>query len=108
MSYFNLHKIQFTACTDGGFDGNGVPLPDTEQTEDLPCHIDRNSRGETHYRDGVAYNFSYHIFIDPSGRAFRVGEKVRLFGLYGEELEGDKRFEVIDFFRYPSHVELWV
>lgn len=73
----------------------------------MECHIEPNGRGDVIYLDGVATNYSYHIFLNQDCSEFEKGDKVRLFGLSGE-LENDKTFTVKQFFRYQLGAQLWV
>ncbi len=108
MLDFRPHKLQVITFTAGGYDENGVPLPDTEATEELPCRIVPNgSAAQVRFDDGVAHNYSYSIYLDHDCRQFHVGEKVKLIGLDGEQ-ENDKQFEVIGFFRNQLNARLWV
>lgn len=108
MLNFRPHKLQLITTTDGGTDEDGVPIPDTESTEEMHCHIEPNGRGEVIYLDGVATNYSYHIYLDNDCTEFKKGDRVRLFGLDGSELENDKSFTVKQFFRYQLNAQLWV
>ena len=109
MLDFRPHKLQVVTFTSGGVDEDGVMLPDTENTEELPCRIESNSSaGQVRFSDGVAHNYSYLIYLDQDCRTFSIGEKVRLYGVDGEALENDKQFEVIGFFRNQLNARLWV
>ena len=109
MLSFRPHKLQVVTSVSGGVDEDGVMLPDTESFEEMPCRIEPNgSAGQVHFEDGVARNYSYTIYLDHDCRTFKAGEKVRLFGLDGDELENDKQFEVIGFFRNQLNARLWV
>ena len=109
MLSFRPHKLRVITFTSGGVDEDGVMLPDTESFEELPCRIESNgSAGQVRFEDGVAHNYSYSIYLDQDCRTFNVGENVRLSGLDGEELENDKEFEVIGFFRNQLNARLWV
>ena len=108
MLDFRPHKLQVINFTAGGYDENGVPLPDTEDTEELPCRIVPNgSAAQVHFEDGVAHNYSYTIYLNQDCRQFHVGEKVKLIGLDGEQ-ENDKQFVVLGFFRNQLNARLWV
>ncbi len=108
MLNFRPHKLQVITFTAGGYDANGVPLSDTEAIEELPCRIESNgSAAQVHFEDGVAHNYSYSVYLDQDCRQFHVGEKVKLIGLDGE-LENDKEFEVLGFFRNQLNARLWV
>ncbi len=108
MMYLGLHTLQRTTSTGGGFDADGVPLPDTETVEDIPCDIVPNGRQQTVYLDGKATCYSYSVTLDGDCPDFARGDTVRLFN--GEELLGDKSFTVLQFFRYrlTNHAVLWV
>lgn len=108
MLNFRPHKIQLISSITGGKDDNGMPLPDTENVEEMSCHIEPNGRGNVIYLDGVATNYSYHIFLDQNCSEFKKGDRVRLFGIDGKELENDKTFVVMQFFRYQLNAQLWV
>lgn len=109
MLSFRPHKIQVVTFISGGMDENGVMLPDKEETQEMSCRIESNgSAGRVHYEDGIARNYSYTIYLDQDCRDFKVGEKVRLFGMDGKALENDKQFEVIGFFRNQLSARLWV
>ena len=109
MLDFRPHKIMVATFTNGGKDALGQPLPDTEVWNEVPCRIEANgSSMKTVYLDGVAHNYSYTIYLDQDCREFHRGEKVRLIGLDDAELKGDKRFEVLKFFRNQLNARLWV
>lgn len=109
MINFRPHKIQAITFVSGGFDADGVMLPDEERIEEFACRIEPNgSAGRVHYEDGIARNYSYTIYLDSDCRTFKVGEKVRLFGSEGESFENDKQFEVLGFFRNQLNARLWV
>ena len=109
MLDFRPHKLQVVTFVSGGVDQDGVMLPDTESVEEVPCRIEPNgSASKVRFDDGVARNYSYLIYLDHDCRTFSVGEKVKLYGVDGEELENDKQFEVIGFFRNQLNARLWV
>lgn len=109
MLDFRPHKLQVVLFAPGGYDEDGAPLPDAESTEEIPCRIESNgSASQVKFEDGVAHNYSYSIYLDHDCRTFKVGEKVRLFGLDGQPLENSKQFEVIGFFRNQLNARLWV
>lgn len=108
MIDFRPHKLQLITISGGGYDADGVPLPDTESTEEMHCNIVPNGRNEVIYTDGKATNFSYHIYLDQDCPTFKAGDKVRLFGLDGSELKSDKCYTVKQFFRYQLNAQLWV
>ena len=109
MLNFRPHKLQVITFTSGGYDENGVPLPDTEATEELECRIEPNgSAAQVRFDDGVAHNYSYSIYLNQDCRTFKVGEKVILFGQDGLPLENSKQFEVVGFFRNQLNARLWV
>ncbi len=109
MLNFRPHKIQVAVASGGGgFDENGIPLPDTVQWEEVPCHIEPNGSGsKVIYLDGVAVNYSFTVYLCQDCREFHKGDKVRLIGLDGE-IENDKQFEVLSFFRNQLNARLWV
>lgn len=109
MLDFRPHKLIVKTFTGGGLDENGVPQPDSVETEELPCRIVPNgSSQQVKFDDGVARNYSFSIYLNQDCRAFKVGEKVKLVGLDGTEIENDKEFEVIGFFRNQLNARLWV
>lgn len=109
MLNFRPHTIQLITTTQGGgTDEDGIPIPDTESVEEMRCNIVPNGRGEVIYLDGVATNYSYHIFLDQNCSEFKKGDRVRLFGLDGKELTSDKGFTVKQFFRYQLNAQVWV
>lgn len=107
MIDFRPHKLQLVTATSGGYDEDGIPIPDTESTEEMRCNIVPNGRGQQIFPDGKAINFSYHVFLDQDCPEFKIGAKVRLFGLDGE-LKGDKCFTVLQFYRYQLNAQIWV
>ena len=108
MLDFRPHKLQVVTSTGGGFDENGIPLPDVESTEEMPCRIIPNgSAAQIRFDDGTAHIYSYSIYLDQDCRQFHVGEKVRLIGLDGEQ-ENDMEFRVLGFFRNQLNARLWV
>ena len=108
MLDFRPHKLIVKTFTGGGLDENGVPQPDREVTEELPCRIVPNgSSQQVRFDDGVAHNYSFSIYLNQDCRTFKVGEKVKLIGLDGV-VENDKEFEVIGFFRNQLNARLCV
>ena len=109
MLDFRPHTIQVaTASSGGGFDAFGIPVPDETTWEDVPCRIEPNGSGsKVVYLDGVATNYSFTIWLNQDCREFHKGEKVRLIGL-DDEIENDKQFEVLAFFRNQLNARLWV
>lgn len=117
MLNFRPHRIQLiTTVQSGGTDEDGVPIPDTESVEEMRCNIIPNGRGEVVYLDGIAMNYSYHIYLDRDCPDFKKGDKVRLFGadkvrLFGadgKEIKSDKGYTVKQFFRYQLNAQVWV
>ena len=109
MLDFRPHKLIVRTFTGGGLDEHGVPVPDSESTEEIPCRIVPNgSSQQVRFEDGVAHNYSFSIYLNQDCREFKVGDRVRLVGLDGVEVENDKEFEVIGFFRNQLNARLWV
>ena len=109
MLNFRPHRIQLiTTVQSGGTDEDGVPIPDTESVEEMRCNIIPNGRGEVVYLDGIAMNYSYHIYLDRDCPDFKRGDKVRLFGADGKEIKSDKGYTVKQFFRYQLNAQVWV
>ncbi len=108
MLYYGLHKLWRITADSGGYDGDGVPVPDTETVEEMPCDIVPNGRQQAIFLDGKATNYSYALTLGGNCPEFKRGDSVRLFN--GEELTGDKSFTVLQFFRYrlTNHAMLWV
>ena len=108
MFDFRPHKIQVITFTSGGRDEDGVMLPDTESMEELPCRIIPNgSASQVRFEDGIAKNYSFSVYLNQDCREFHVGEKVRLIGLDGQ-IDSDKQYKVIGFFRNQLNARLWV
>ena len=108
MLDFRPHKLQVTNFVAGGFDENGVPLPDSEVTEEVPCRIVPNgSAQQIRFDDGTAHIYSYSVYLNQDCRQFKVGEKVKLIGLDGEQ-DNDREFRVLGFFRNQLNARLWV
>ncbi len=108
MLDFRPHRLEVVTFTSGGFDENGVPLPDTESVESMHCHIASDRQAEqARYLDGISFNYSYMIYLDQDCRKFERGERIRLYNLDGEIIN-DKRFEVLGFFRHQLNAHLWV
>ena len=108
MINFRPHKIQVVTSTNGGFDEFGIPLPDTEQTEEMPCRIVPNgSAQQIRFDDGTAHIYSYSVYLDQDCRQFTIGEKVRLIGLDGLQ-DNDMEFKVLGFFRNQLNARLWL
>ena len=108
MLNFRPHKLQVVSYTGGGLDENGVPQPDTETVEEMPCRIEPNgSAQQISFEDGTAHIYTYSIYLNQDCREFAIGEKVRLFGLDGE-IDNDKEFKVLGFFRNQLNARLWV
>lgn len=108
MLDFRPHKIISVTHTGGGDDEEGVPLPDVEEFEEIPCRIEPNgSASQVHYEDGIARNYSFTVYLDQDCREFVAGEKVRLEGLDGQ-VKNDKEFVVLGFHRYQLNARLWV
>lgn len=108
MLDFRPHKIQVITFINGGKDEDGAPLPDIEETLDVPCRIVPNgSAAQVHYEDGVALNYSCTVYLDQCCREFKKGERVRLIGLDGQ-IYNDKEFTVLGFHRYQLNARLWV
>lgn len=109
MLNFRPHRIQLiTTVQSGGTDEDGVPIPDTEGVEEMRCNIIPNGRGEVVYLDGIAMNYSYHIYLDRDCPDFKKGDKVRLLGADGKEIKSDKDYVVKQFFRYQLNAQVWV
>lgn len=109
MLNFRPHKLRVTIYTAGGYSERGVPLPDTETTEEIECRIVPNgSAAQVRFDDGVAHNYSYSIYLNQDCRTFTVGDKVTLIGLDGQPLENSKQFKVLGFFRNQLNARLWV
>ncbi len=109
MLDFRPHTIQVaTIVSGGGFDENGMPIPDVGTWESIPCRIEPNGTGnKVVYIDGIATNYSFTVYLDQDCREFQKGEKVKLVGLDGE-VGNDKQFEVLGFFRFQLNARLWV
>ena len=108
MLDFRPHKLQVVTYTDGGTDEHGMPIPDTESTEEMPCRIVPNgSAQQIRFEDGTAHVYSYSIYLDLDCREFHIGDKVKLIGLDGE-IDNDKEFRVLGFFRNQLNSRLWV
>lgn len=108
MFSFRPHILKAVTYVSGGKDSKGRPLPDTESVVEIPCRIESNgSAAQVHYKDGVAHNYSFMVYLNSDCREFHIGDKVRLCGLDGQ-IENDKEFEVLGFFRNQLNARLWV
>lgn len=102
------HILKAVTFVSGGKDSFGRPLPDTETVTEIPCRIESNgSASQVHYEDGVAHNYSFMVYLNNDCREFHVGDKVRLSGLDGN-IDSDKEYEVLGFFRNQLNARLWV
>lgn len=108
MLDFRPHKLQVSSFSNGGIDENGIPQPDTETTEEMPCRIVPNgSAKQIKFDDGTAHIYSFSVYLDQDCREFAIGEKVKLIGL-DWEIPNDKEFRVLGFFRNQLNACLWV
>lgn len=108
MLDFRPHTLQVVTFTSGGFDEYGVPQPDTESTEDVPCRIVPNgSARELTFSDGTSHVYSFTVYLNQDCRKFDIGEKVRLIGLDGL-VDSDREYKVLGFFRNQLNACLWV
>ena len=108
MLDFRPHKLKVITFTAGGFENDGTPIADTESTEEMPCRIVPNgSAQQIRFEDGTAHVYSYSVFLDQDCREFKIGERVKLIGLDGE-IDNDKEFTVLGFFRNQLNARLWV
>lgn len=109
MLNFRPHTLQRVRLISGGTAPDGALLPDTEQIEAYPCHIETNtSAAQALYDDGRAANYAYVVFLNRDCPTFSIGERVRLFGIDGQPLQGDKEHEVKGFSRNQLNARLWV
>lgn len=108
MLNFRPHKLQVVTSSGGGLNEDGVPLPDTQTTEEMPCRIVPNgSAQQIKFDDGTAHIYSFSVYLNQDCREFTIGEKVKLIGLDGE-IPNDKEFKVLGFFRNQLNACLWV
>ena len=108
MLDFRPHKLLAVTFISGGEDEDGVPLPDEESVEEIPCRIESNgSARQVTFEDGIAHDYSFSVYLDQDCREFKVGDKVRLVGLDGF-IKSDKEFKVLGFFRNQLNARLWV
>ncbi|MBQ9253231.1 MAG: hypothetical protein IJ180_00485 [Bacteroidales bacterium] len=107
MFDFRLHKLQYL-ITSGGYedeDGNYIQ-GDEEWSKEIPCRYELNQRASTiTLQDGVAYTYTYVVYLNLSAPDFHYGQTIRL--IRNDGIVVDTK-EVKGFTREQLHCRLWL
>ncbi len=101
------HKLSYLVRSEGYEDENGDYQKGTEEwVSYCPCDAVPNGKEETIvYDDGTIGKYTYTVYLPPSSREFKAGERVKItFFNSTKELE----FDVLGFHRYQHQCKLWV